>query len=100
MAKCKNCGVDHAAGEVCVFATYKSNIGGVETMVCCERCDPVVQKPAPVSAPVKTSTAKKTVKRKSAKKVSKKGLKKKAPKKKAPAGKKKGKKAPKKRGRK
>jgi len=102
MAKCRNCGNEHDSGEVCVFATYRTNIGGVETMVCCERCGPDAAKPVAIKAPVKKTIARKAPKRKSSTKktLNKKSQKKKAPKKKALSTKKRGKKAGKKQGRK
>jgi hypothetical protein len=97
MGKCKNCGVEHEAGEVCVFATYRTNIGGVETTVCCERCGTVAAKPAAVMSPAKKAPAKKAPKRTHSKKLPKrKSPKKHSPKKKASANKKKVKKSGKK----
>ncbi len=38
MGRCKNCGVEMDPEETCVFATYKTNVGGREIIVCCPNC--------------------------------------------------------------
>jgi hypothetical protein len=38
MSRCKNCGVEMGPEQTCVFATYKTNIGGQEIIVCCPNC--------------------------------------------------------------
>ncbi len=61
MSKCKNCGVEIGPEETCVFATYRTNVGGREIIVCCPNCasdlereatEPVEPQPA-VKAPAK-----------------------------------------------
>lgn len=65
MGKCRNCGVDMGPEETCVFATFKTNVGGREIMVCCPSCAADLEqaamepKPAPAEKkPVKKAPAK------------------------------------------
>jgi len=88
MGRCKNCGVEMGLEETCVFATYKTNVGGREIVVCCPNCasdmeqaaaQPVEAKPVG-KAPPKKAPARKAPTKKAPRKVKRGGKKaKKAP---------------------
>jgi len=82
MSRCKNCGVEMGLEETCVFATYKTSVGGREIIVCCPNCASDLEQaaaqpvePAPVEkAPTKMAAPKKA-RGKKARRTVKKGFK-------------------------
>jgi len=47
MSRCRNCGVEMGPEETCVFAMYKTTVGGREIMVCCPSCASDIEAAAP-----------------------------------------------------
>ena len=73
MSRCRNCGVEMGPEETCVFATYKTNVGGREIVVCCPNCASDLEQAA--AQPVETRPVRKAARKAPARK---------APKRKAP----------------
>jgi len=84
MGRCKNCGVDMSPEETCVFATYKTNVGGREIIVCCPSCASDLEQAATQPAepkPEQKAPARKAPKKKAPRKVKRAGKARKAAKK-------------------
>jgi hypothetical protein len=67
MSRCRNCGVEMGPEETCVFATYRTNVGGREIVVCCSNCASDLEQAATQSAepkPVENAPSKKAPARK------------------------------------
>ena len=62
MSRCRNCGVEMGPEETCVFATYKTTVGGREIVVCCPSCasdiEQAAARPAEPAPPAKKSVKK------------------------------------------
>jgi len=57
MGRCKNCGVEMGLDETCVFATYRTNVGGQEIIVCCQNCATELERAAQQAVEVKPAPA-------------------------------------------
>jgi len=83
MSKCKNCGVEIGPEETCVFATYRTSVGGREIVVCCPNCASDMERAAtePVEprqaekAPARRAPARNAPKRKAPRKANRGGRK-------------------------